>query len=372
MNVRRLEAEAIRDALLAVSGRLDRTIAGPSVPPHLSPFMDGRGRPSTSGPLDGDGRRSLYVQVRRNFLTPMFLAFDAPVPFSTMGRRNVSNVPAQALTLLNDPLVVELAEAWAGRLLAEGDESVERRIDRLYESAFGRPPTDREVRQCAAFVAERGPSRTVADVGGPLPRPVQRQGIHLRRLNVGRPSLPGRAELSSCIAADIKPCRSVVARCSPAAPTASARWPSRRCSREPAFGADDGQVDARPARREAHALSGQGAERDLPLHGRRPVADGHVRSQAPARPRARPADQGRRSSRRSSTTSATCSSAPGSSASTARAASPSATCSRTSPSTSTTWRSSGRWSRTSPSTPPRITSCTPAAGFRGVPATAPG
>jgi hypothetical protein len=167
MNVRRLEAEAVRNALLATSGRLDRTMGGPSVPPHLSPFMDGRGRPDASGPLDGDGRRSLYVQVRRNFLTPMFMAFDAPVPFSTMGRRNVSNVPAQALTLLNDPLVVELAGAWARRTLNEGDMPVERRIGRLYETAFGRPPTDREVRRCAAFIAERGasdPSGTWSDL----------------------------------------------------------------------------------------------------------------------------------------------------------------------------------------------------------------
>ena len=55
---------------------------GPSVLPHLTPFMDGRGRPGKSGPLDGDGRRSLYINVRRNFLTPMFLAFDFPVPSS--------------------------------------------------------------------------------------------------------------------------------------------------------------------------------------------------------------------------------------------------------------------------------------------------
>ena len=72
---------------------------GPSVPVHLTAFMDGRGRPGHSGPLDGDGRRSLYLAVRRNFLNPMFLAFDSPVPFSCMGRRNVSNVPAQALIL---------------------------------------------------------------------------------------------------------------------------------------------------------------------------------------------------------------------------------------------------------------------------------
>ena len=97
MNVRRLEAEAIRDSLLAVSGRLEPSMYGPSVPVHLTSFMEGRGRPGRSGPLDGDGRRSIYLNVRRNFLDPMFLAFDMPVPFSTMGRRNVSNVPAQAL-----------------------------------------------------------------------------------------------------------------------------------------------------------------------------------------------------------------------------------------------------------------------------------
>ncbi len=90
MNVRRLEAEAIRDAMLAVSGRLDPAMFGPSVPPYLSPFMEGRGRPKQSGPLDGDGRRSIYLNVRRNFFNPMFQAFDAPVPFSTHG-------PAQRL-----------------------------------------------------------------------------------------------------------------------------------------------------------------------------------------------------------------------------------------------------------------------------------
>ena len=71
--VQRLEAEAIRDAMLAVSGTLDQTTFGPSVPPYISKFQDGRGKPE-SGPLDGAGRRSIYIQVRRNFLTPMFLA----------------------------------------------------------------------------------------------------------------------------------------------------------------------------------------------------------------------------------------------------------------------------------------------------------
>src|SRR5206468_709075 len=67
--VRRLDGEAIRDALLSVSGRLDTKLFGPSVPVHLTDFQQGRGRPE-SGPLDGAGRRSIYLSVRRNFLSP--------------------------------------------------------------------------------------------------------------------------------------------------------------------------------------------------------------------------------------------------------------------------------------------------------------
>ncbi|MEJ7638025.1 MAG: DUF1553 domain-containing protein, partial [Singulisphaera sp.] len=155
MNVRRLEAEAIRDAVLAVSGRLDRTPFGPSVLPHLTPFMDGRGRPGKSGPLDGDGRRSLYVNVRRNFLTPMFLAFDFPAPSSTMGRRNVSNVPAQALTLMNDPFVVQQARLWADRARADTAMPRPEAVSGLYLAAFGRPPTDAERSQALAFLDEQ-------------------------------------------------------------------------------------------------------------------------------------------------------------------------------------------------------------------------
>jgi hypothetical protein len=155
MNVRRLEAESIRDAMLTVSGRLDPALSGPSVPPHLTPFMDGRGRPAASGPLDGHGRRSLYINVRRNFLTPMFLAFDFPAPASTMGRRNVSNVPAQALTLLNDPFVLDQSRRWAARLLARPEASPESRLTHAYLSAFGRPPTDHERAEALAFIDGR-------------------------------------------------------------------------------------------------------------------------------------------------------------------------------------------------------------------------
>jgi hypothetical protein len=154
MPIRRLEAECIRDAILAVSGRLDVKLYGPSVPPYLTEFMLGRGRPA-SGPLDGDGRRSLYIKVRRNFLTPMFLAFDYPIPFTTMGRRSVSNVPAQALALMNNPFVIQQAGLWANRILSEKDLTATQRIKGMYRSAYSREPSEVEIADALGFVDEQ-------------------------------------------------------------------------------------------------------------------------------------------------------------------------------------------------------------------------
>ena len=156
MRIRRLEGEAIRDGLLAISGGLDEKKYGAGVLPYLTPFMEGRGRPR-SGPLDGGGRRSIYINVRRNFLTPMFLAFDFPTPFTTVGRRSVSNVPAQALTMMNNPFVLQQAAVWARRVLAEPDKSPRDRIGRLYESAFARLPAETEMDAALEFLEEQGP-----------------------------------------------------------------------------------------------------------------------------------------------------------------------------------------------------------------------
>jgi hypothetical protein len=154
-NLKRLEGEAIRDAILAISGRLDRAEHGPSVPIYLTPFMQGRGRPKESGPLDGAGRRSVYVAVRRNFLSPMMLAFDTPIPFTTIGRRNVSNVPAQALILLNDPFVAEQSRLWAHNLLANVNASSRNRIRQMYFTAFSREPTAAETDAAIAFLNDQ-------------------------------------------------------------------------------------------------------------------------------------------------------------------------------------------------------------------------
>ncbi len=154
--VRRLEGEAIRDSMFFVAGRLDFALEGRSVPVHLTDFLQGRGRPGVSGPVDGQGRRSLFTAVRRNFLVPMMTTFDAPVPFSAMGRRNVSNVPAQSLMLLNDPLVHDLSKSWGDRVLKLPLESDRERINRMFEMAFGRRPVEREQKTVLEFIeAER-------------------------------------------------------------------------------------------------------------------------------------------------------------------------------------------------------------------------
>jgi hypothetical protein len=138
---------------------------GPAVPVHLTPFMDGRGRPGNSGPLDGDGRRTVYLEVRRNFLSPFLLAFDAPTPLGTQGKRTSSNVPAQALILLNDPFVAGEARRWAARALSARASNDRERIESLYRMAFGRPPSTEEVDASEELLRESRTERPPAPDG---------------------------------------------------------------------------------------------------------------------------------------------------------------------------------------------------------------
>jgi len=113
-HIRRLEAEAIRDAILAASGELKPDMYGPSVKTYYA-HESGRAKgDKEKGPLDGDGRRSVYLEVRRNLRHPFLEVFDVPKPATTRGQRDVTNVPAQSLTLMNSPFVIEQAGKWAG------------------------------------------------------------------------------------------------------------------------------------------------------------------------------------------------------------------------------------------------------------------
>jgi hypothetical protein len=154
MPVRRLSAEAIRDQFLAVSGSLDPALFGPSVPTFRTDFMTGRGA-HPSGPLDGNGRRAIYGSIYRNFLPPLLMTFDMPNPFGPNGARSNSNVPAQALALMNDPFVADQAKKWATRSLAEPGLDDTKRISRMIESATGRPPDKATIDTLAAFLDEQ-------------------------------------------------------------------------------------------------------------------------------------------------------------------------------------------------------------------------
>jgi hypothetical protein len=162
--VRRLEGEAIRDTLLAVSSTIHDAMYGPSVPIYLdSSYTGTKGKPENIGPLDGENRRSVYVEVRRNFLSPMMLAFDTPGPFTAVPRRSVSNVPSQALIMLNDPFVTEMARRWAERLLKAADsDSPEERILQMYESALGRPPEGAEMSAAMQFIEDQATAYCVS------------------------------------------------------------------------------------------------------------------------------------------------------------------------------------------------------------------
>ncbi len=160
--VRRLEGEAIRDGLLAVSGGLDKTLYGEPFEIYLTDFIKGRGRPRKSGALDGNGRRSIYQTIRRNFLPPFMLTFDMPAPFSTFGKRNTSNVPAQSLTMMNDPLVQEQAKVWATHI-SEEPLSFEERVVVIYLNAFARHPTAEELKEAQQFFEEQAAIYEISD-----------------------------------------------------------------------------------------------------------------------------------------------------------------------------------------------------------------
>lgn len=150
--VHRLDAESIRDAILAVSSRLDSNLYGPSVHPNRREEVDYR--KLLIGPLDGDGRRSIYTKVTR-MEGPRFLElFDFPIPMATRGNRDRTNVPAQALAMLNDPFVIDQSKLWAEQLVALNHQSVEERVQAMFQIALGRPPKVEEQQRFSSMVRQ--------------------------------------------------------------------------------------------------------------------------------------------------------------------------------------------------------------------------
>ncbi|MCC6232556.1 MAG: DUF1553 domain-containing protein [Verrucomicrobiales bacterium] len=166
MPLRRLEAEAIRDAILAVSGRLDPTLYGPPLnPPRTG---EDPAKRLFSGPLEGEGRRSLYLKMTL-MEPPRFLAlFNQPIPKLTTGRRDVTSVPNQALALLNDPLVSAMAKHWAERTVRDGASTPEVRAEAMITRALGRPASAEEVARAVVLVRETARIRDPAVANDPM------------------------------------------------------------------------------------------------------------------------------------------------------------------------------------------------------------
>ena len=150
--LRRLEAEAVRDSLLAVSGQLDRTVGGPPVPIESRP--DGLvvlKNNNKTGPPEGRGRRSLYLLARRNYQFSLLSTFDQPAMPVSCARRISSAVVAQSLTMLNDDFVRDSTRSLAARVagLSPGLSSEpEPAIRRAFQFALGRLPDPEESAWC--------------------------------------------------------------------------------------------------------------------------------------------------------------------------------------------------------------------------------
>jgi hypothetical protein len=140
----RLEGEAVRDSMLAVSGRLSTKMFGEPVFPPLPAGVVTRGGWKTSkDPSDAD-RRSVYVFVRRNTRYPMFEAFDMPDTHESCARRNMTINPAQSLELMNSRLVVDWSRSFAARVRNDGGQTVDGMLDRAWKLAVQRPPSANE------------------------------------------------------------------------------------------------------------------------------------------------------------------------------------------------------------------------------------
>ena len=140
MNRRRLPAEAIRDAMLAVSGKLKLEMGGRTFPEN---------RAADYGFEYTDTRRSVYVPVFRNALPEIFEAFDFATPTMVVGKRHTSTVPTQALFLLNHPFVHDQSMAAAEMLKRERDP-----ITRAYWLTLGRAPTAKERKLASEYVGQ--------------------------------------------------------------------------------------------------------------------------------------------------------------------------------------------------------------------------
>jgi hypothetical protein len=149
---RRLDAEELRDGMLAISGALDREVGGPPYLDFKTYFFKGT---QFYDPLEDHGRRrSLYRMWARGGRSPFLDTFDCPDPSASTPRRQATVTPLQALSLMNNPLVFHLAGEMAARIRREAGTGEE--VERAFRLAYQRPPTEPERRLVGQFLDRHG------------------------------------------------------------------------------------------------------------------------------------------------------------------------------------------------------------------------
>ena len=153
----RLDAEEVRDAVLAVSGELNLRMGGPSFRDlQMTTVIDN----ATFTPADQFdptvNRRTIYRMLPRTAPAPLLETLDCADPAVATPRRSVTTTPLQALSLLNNLLMRKSAAAFANRVRQEAGDQAERQIDRAYQLAFGRGASEQERESAARFMAENG------------------------------------------------------------------------------------------------------------------------------------------------------------------------------------------------------------------------
>ena len=162
----RLSAEALHDTMLATSDQLDRTPTGPVVS-HLGTLVSNNSTSaSATFEFDAHTRRALYLPIVRGQLPPMLTVFDFADPDMVVGHRSVTNVPSQALMLLNGTKVRGAAKTIAGKLLADRSMGDEARIDRAYRLVLGRPAKSHETFRVLDFINDQMTTDGLAEGAG--------------------------------------------------------------------------------------------------------------------------------------------------------------------------------------------------------------
>jgi hypothetical protein len=161
----RMEAEVIRDEILATAGTLDAKLGGPTVLPYIAPdIVQGSSHRVWAGKPDDDPstwRRSIYVFSKRSIRYPLFEAYDQPNLVNTCDRRNRSTIAPQALMMMNNNFVITQAQQFAARLRKEAGSDAAAQVDRAFLLALGRAPSASEKSSSVEYL--KGGSERLAE-----------------------------------------------------------------------------------------------------------------------------------------------------------------------------------------------------------------